>query len=190
MNILITLGIALGLPADAFSVAITQTTTAKNMPLHYGLRMALFFGAFQFFMPIIGWAAGIKFVHLIAAIDHWIAFALLSYVGGKMIWESMPASKKNNDGTHKENYKNLSTLLLLSVATNIDALAVGLSLAMIRIQILFPSLIIGITAFTISMLGYYLGKKIGKVLTVKPDLFGGLILIGIGIKILIEHLSQ
>lgn len=192
MNVFFVLGIALCLSADAFTVAVTNSTVSKEMPVKYGVRMAAFFGAFQFMMPIFGWAAGIKFSQYITAVDHWIAFALLTYVGGKMIMDSLSLFKKDGDSYSKEktDYKSVSVLLLLSIATSIDALAIGLTFAVIKTDIFLPALIIGAVAFIISLMGFFIGKKIGENIKIKPDIIGGIVLIGIGIKILIEHLGH
>lgn len=158
--------------------------------------MAAFFGVFQCIMPIIGWAAGVQFASYIAAIDHWIAFLriaflLLSFVGGKMIFEALPFGRHDtgaDDPTHStKDCRNVYTLFLLAIATSIDALAVGLTFAMVQRLIVIPSIIIGATAFAISFMGYLLGKRINSMFAVKPDIFGGIILIAIGSKILIEH---
>lgn len=146
--------------------------------------MAFFFGAFQMMMPCLGWAAGSALRGFIADIDHWIAFGLLFLIGAKMITEAMRAE----DGVKTDPFE-LKTLLLLSVATSIDALAAGLGFAFLKVAILFPVVIIGLTTFLFSFAGVWAGARFGNVLAAKARLAGGLILIGIGTKILIEHLS-
>ncbi|MGP1455219.1 MAG: manganese efflux pump MntP [Treponema sp.] len=191
MNTLLIFGIAVSLLADAFTVAITQSMLTKDLSFIDGFRMAAFFGVFQCIMPIIGWAAGVQFASYIAAIDHWIAFLLLSFVGGKMIFEALPFGRHDtgaDDPTHStKDCRNVYTLFLLAIATSIDALAVGLTFAMVQRLIVIPSIIVGATAFAISFMGYLLGKRINSMFAVKPDIFGGIILIAIGSKILIEH---
>ena len=192
MSFWILMGIAFGLSLDAFTVALTNSTIIKDLHIKHGLRMAAFFGAFQFLMPILGWAAGMTFNNYINAIDHWIAFVLLAFVGGRMIWAGITFGKKEDsscsDDTTKD-CRNLSTLLLLSIATSIDAMAIGLSFAMIKIGIIYPSIIIGIITFIISMIGYYIGKTVGNKINIKLDIVGGIVLLIIGLNILIEHIA-
>ena len=140
-------------------------------------------------MPLIGWAAGVQCASYIAAIDHWIAFFLLSFIGGKMIYESLPFTRcaSSAPALSKKDCRNIGTLFLLSIATSIDALAVGLTFAMIGNPVVIPAIIIGITAFSISFIGYRAGKRLNGMLPIKPDIAGGFILIAIGSKILIEH---
>lgn len=191
MGLLAVIGISLGLSLDAFTVALTNSTVIKDLHIRHGFRMALFFGVFQFLMPIIGWAAGMTFNDLIKNFDHWIAFSLLAFVGGRMIWNGVP--RKNAESfcsdDEKKDCRDLSTLFILSIATSIDALAVGLSFAMIRVNIITPSVIIGTITFSLSMVGYFIGKRIGNKVKIELDIVGGLILIGIGVKIVIEHLA-
>jgi len=193
MSFIVIIGIALGLSLDAFTVALTNSTIISDLKIKHGLRMAAFFGLFQFLMPIVGWAAGMTFNSYIEKIDHWIAFLLLLFVGGRMIFAGLPFSKKDDKSScedeNRKDCRNLPTLFMLSIATSIDAMAVGLSFAMIKINIIYPSLIIGIITFLISLLGYYLGKAVGKKIKIELDIFGGIILVGIGIKILLEHIS-
>lgn len=191
MSFWIIVGISVGLALDAFTVALTSSTMIQDLQIKHGLRMAAYFGFFQFIMPVIGWAAGKTFSTYISSIDHWIAFGLLVFVGGRMIWAGLPFGKNKDGGCtdeEKVDCRNLPTLFLLSIATSIDAMAVGLSFAMINISIIFPSVIIGIITFCLSMIGYYLGKLIGNKIKFKLDIVGGVILIGIGTKILVEQL--
>ena len=190
MSLFSIFGISLGLSLDAFTVALTNSTVIKDLHLKHGLRMSFFFGFFQFMMPIIGWAAGMTFSVSIKAIDHWIAFSLLFFVGGRMLLSSLPFRQEKASCTdeNKKDCRDLSTLLLLSIATSIDALAIGLTFAMIDVNIIYPSVMIGITTFIMSILGYGIGRYMGMVFKVKLDILGGIVLIGIGIKILIGHL--
>lgn len=169
---------------DAFAVSVTSGLTIKKLHINNALKIATFFGMFQAIMPVIGWSAGLGFRGFISGVDHWIAFGLLSLIGFKMIFESraMDSDKKSTDPL------NIYTLLILSVATSIDALAVGLSLSLLNISIINPSIIIGVTTFMFSFAGVYIGKRAGHFFEKKIETAGGIILIVIGVKILIEHL--
>jgi len=177
--------IAVGLAMDAFAVAVACGLAAKPLRAGYAFRIAFFFGFFQTFMPLIGWAAGVTLQVIIASFDHWIAFVLLFAIGGKMIYESF--RKKNESACG--NCVSLTALLVLSLATSIDALAVGISFAFLKTTILFPSLIIGAVTFTLCFAGVWLGNRFGHVFENKLEMAGGLILIGIALKILISHLA-
>jgi putative Mn2+ efflux pump MntP len=148
--------------------------------------MSFSFGFFQFVMPLIGWSAGRTVSGFIESLDHWVAFGLLLFVGGKMIFESF--HEKETGNASKADPTRGWTLLMLSIATSIDALAVGLSLAFLGEAILFPSVVIGIVALAMTWVGMVAGEKAGTYLGKKVEIAGGLILIGIGIKILVEHL--
>jgi len=178
-------GIAVGLSMDAFAVSITSGFVTKNLKVRQAFRMAIFFGSFQAIMPIIGWMSGLFIRNLIASYDHWIAFALLSFIGLKMIYESLNPEKDE----HKACPMEFQRLIILSIATSIDALAVGFSLSFLNLQIIIPAIIIGIITFSISFLGVFLGKQFGHIFENRLEQIGGLILIGIGIKILFEHLK-
>jgi manganese efflux pump family protein len=186
MNFLSILLIALGLGMDALSVAVaTGVLLRKPSPAAF-FRMSFSFGFFQFMMPLIGWTAGRTVSGFIESLDHWVAFGLLLFVGGKMIFE---AFREKEDGkASKADPTRGWTLLMLSIATSIDALAVGLSLAFLGESIFFPSVVIGIAAFAMTWVGMATGEKAGTCLGKKVEIAGGLILIGIGIKILVEHL--
>jgi putative Mn2+ efflux pump MntP len=177
--------IAIGLGMDAFSVAIGVGAVSRTVSLGPVFRLSIHFGLFQTLMPVAGWFAGMTVAHIIAGYDHWVAFGLLAYVGGKM----MMASFRREENVHKTDPTKGWTLILLSVATSIDALAVGLSFAFLKIPILYPSIIIGLVAFGMTMIGMIFGKKLGKVMGKKVEMIGGIILIGIGVKILMEHLT-
>ena len=185
MDILTILIIAIGLAMDAFAVSITSGLTIKKIKIGHAFRIAFFFGLFQAVMPVIGWLAGLGLKDFIASIDHWIAFILLVFVGGKMIYEStmMVEDKDEKDPL------NVHVLLVLSIATSIDALAVGISLSFLNIEIATPAIIIGIVTFVLSFLGVYIGEKFGHFFESKIEVIGGLTLIGIGTKILLEHLG-
>jgi putative Mn2+ efflux pump MntP len=186
MDTITLLLIALGLSMDAFAVSISNGITIKHQRANHALRIGLFFGSFQALMPLIGWSAGLSFREFISGVDHWIAFGLLIFIGGKMIYEST-----RMDAREKESKPlSLSTLLILSVATSIDALAVGISFALLKISIITPIIVIGTVTFILSSLGVLVGNKAGHFFEKKIEVLGGLILIGIGAKILIEHLFQ
>jgi len=176
--------IALGLAMDAFAVSITSGVTMRCFETRPALRVAIFFGGFQALMPVLGWLAGSSFQKYIAAFDHWIAFGLLVFIGGKMIVESFFIEKTED----KCDPNNITTVFILALATSIDALAVGLSFSVLDVQIIYPAFIIGIVTFLLSLLGVYIGEKFGSLFENKIEFIGGVILIGIGVKILIEHL--
>jgi putative Mn2+ efflux pump MntP len=179
-----TLLVALALAMDSFSVAISNGLATKTFKVGEALKIGAFFGFFQAVMPVIGWFAGTYVLNVISGFDHWIAFGLLAVVGGKMICESVKTESKKlleSPGT--------SLLLTLSVATSIDALAVGLGFSFLRISIVLPAMVIGAVAFLLSFLGVYLGGKLGRFLRNRAEILGGLILIAIGIRILVEHLG-
>lgn len=169
---------------DCFAVSIACAFTLEKGKIKHALRIAFSFGLFQAVMPVIGWFAGSKMQHLISNFDHWIAFILLCAIGGKMIYESRKIEEEENEAKSLKT----SSLLILSVATSIDALAVGLSISFLKIAIATPAIIIGVTAFMVSLIGTFIGKKLGHFFESKIEILGGLILIGIGIKILIQHL--
>jgi putative Mn2+ efflux pump MntP len=184
MDLITIILVAIGLSVDGFSVAIGIGAANTKRSWAPVLRLAAAFGLFQFAMPIAGWLAGLTIVNVIANYDHWIAFALLAYVGSKMIWEAL---KKEEEKETDDQTKGLP-LLLLSIATSIDALAVGFSFSVLKEQILFPSVIIGIVCFLMTAVGVIFGKVLARIFGKKVSIFGGVVLIGIGIKILIEHM--
>ena len=184
MNTLTIILIAVGLAMDAFAVSITCGISMVKLRLRSALRISLAFGSFQAIMPIVGFLAGLSIRGLIQSFDHWIAFSLLAFIGCKMIYESlfMDSDEKKMD------VDDLLTLLGLSIATSIDALAVGISLSLLKVDILSPAIIIGIITFLISFAGTVIGTRFGHLFEKKMEIAGGLILIGIGFKILFEHL--
>ena len=169
---------------DAFAVSITSGITIKRLHINHALKIALFFGLFQAIMPIIGWLAGLSLRDYISAVDHWIAFGLLSFIGCKMIYESITVQSSKKE----INPLNVYVLLVLSIATSIDALAVGISFAFLKVSIVTPVIIIGTVTFLLSYLGVYIGDRIGHFFENKIEIAGGILLIGIGIKILVEGL--
>jgi len=184
MDVFAIVFIAIGLAMDSFAVSITSGMTTKNLRIMSALRVAIFFGLFQAGMPIIGWLAGLSVIDLISGIDHWLAFGLLSLIGCKMIYEAI----KREPREEKMNPMNSYVLLILSVATSIDALAVGLSFAFLKIYIAAPIIVIGTVTFLLSFIGVFAGNRFGHFFEKKIEIIGGVILIGIGIKILLEHL--
>jgi putative Mn2+ efflux pump MntP len=176
--------IALGLAMDAFAVSIVSGAAYKQLKIKHALRIALFFGGFQAIMPLIGYLAGLSIKTYIISYDHWVAFGLLSAVGGKMIYESF----KIKTAEENLNPSNILTLLVLSVATSIDALAIGITLSFLRVSLAAAVSIIGLVTFVLSYLGVFIGKRFGHFFENKIEAIGGLILIGLGLKILIEHL--
>ena len=160
---------AIGLAMDAFAVSITSGAAYKQLHLRHTLRMALFFGGFQAFMPLIGALAGLSFREYIADYDHWIAFIILTAVGGKMIYESfkITETEKNFSPT------NILVLLVLSVATSIDALAIGITLSLVAASIVTAVTVIGLVTFVLSYLGVMIGKRFGHIFENKIDLKTG-----------------
>jgi manganese efflux pump family protein len=184
MNWVMIFVIAVGLAMDAFAVSIVSGSTYRQLHVKHALRMAAFFGGFQAFMPLIGSLVGLSLKAYVTTYDHWIAFGLLSAVGGKMIYESfkIKSAEDNPDPS------SILVLLALSVATSIDALAVGVTLSLITSSIVVAVIIIGLTTFVLSYLGVLIGKRFGHFFENKIEVVGGLILIAIGFEILGEHL--
>lgn len=186
MHIVEILIISVGLAMDALAVSITGGTTKKTFDVRLAATMGVFFGFFQALMPVLGWLAGNGLRAFIVNVDHWIAFALLFLIGLKMLLESF---QKNSDELEMD-FLHYGTLLLLAVATSIDAFAVGISFSFLNQNILLPIVVIGMVTFFISFAGVYAGTRYGHLLGDKFKAIGGLILIAIGAKILIEHLRQ
>jgi manganese efflux pump family protein len=183
MDIATLIFIAVGLSMDTFAISITNGFTIRDLRISKVLTISLYLTVFQATMPVIGWMTGIWMKKYIMTTDHWIAFSLLTIIGLKMIYE----------GTKEKKEKQKSELRILilvgqSIATSIDAMVVGISFAFVKISIFTPILIIGLTTFILSLAGLYLGKLYSSKVDKKLGLIGGLILIGIGTKILIEHL--
>jgi putative Mn2+ efflux pump MntP len=185
MDFLSVLVIALGLSADCFAVAIGGGAAQSTFSLVKMLRLALAFGFFQFLMTVIGWFLGNTVVGFISSFDHWIAFALLLIIGGRMIWESFEKKDENKKDT---DITRGFTVFTLAIATSIDALAAGLSLSFLKTNIVYPGLIIGATTFILTCAGFWLGKKVSIVLGRWAQLIGGIILIAIGIRIVLDHM--
>lgn len=185
MDLVILLGTALALAMDAFAVAAAVAASLEALHRRQVFRLAWHFGLFQFMMPVAGWAAGAAVAARLAEVDHWIVMALLGMLGGRMIWSSFSDQEKR---VRTDPTRGLS-LVLLSVATSIDALAVGVSLGLLHVDIWAPALVIGAVAAAMTLLGTQLGHRIGRSLGRWAERAGGLVLVGIGLRILISHLT-
>jgi putative Mn2+ efflux pump MntP len=186
MDITTLIGTAFALAMDAFAVAVAAGVSSRQITFRQTFRLSWHFGFFQFMMPVIGWIAGLNIRSIIEQYDHWVAFLLLLFVGGNMIREAF--QHKTMEIQKNDSTKGM-TLVILSVATSIDALAVGLSFAMLKITIWFPAVVIGIIAALSTGLGVQIGKKVGASSHIGSyaDAVGGIVLIGIGMKILHQH---
>jgi len=175
--------IAFGLGLDAFSLAVAFGMCQKVCTLNTRFRLSLSFGLFQFFMPLIGFYAGLRVARFTESIDHWIVFAVLSLVGGKMVYEAL-----NNDQDQvMVDISRGIPLLVASIATSIDALAVGFSFALLKDGILLPAVIIGVVASIMTFMGVTFGHRVGRKYISKPEIIGGIAIIIIGFKTLLEH---
>lgn len=198
MDYIAVIGIAVGLAMDAFAVSMTNGAIVQKFKPSFAIKIAATFGIFQFMMPVIGWIVGKAGQQLIESVDHYIAFVLLAIIGGNMLIGAIKDNIKVARGEEVEKKEDktatsMKTLLLMAVATSIDALATGVILpsavgASDWLLMLIAVLMIGVITFIISFAGVYLGKKFGSLLSNKAEIIGGLVLIGIGTKILIEHL--
>ena len=193
MNLLEIILLAIALAMDCFTVSIVSGIILQKQGNQYSsvMRMSFLFGFFQAMMPLLGWLGVSHFQTYMEAYDHWIAFCLLAFIGGKMVKESFDDEEEQHFNPCK-----LKTQLLLAIATSIDALAIGISFACTGYnalsQLTLPLIIIGLVSFFFSIIGYHLGRRFGKTITrrLKPELVGGAILIIIGVKILISHLLE
>jgi len=176
--------IAIGLAMDAFAVSLGIGTTERATNARARFRLAFHFGLFQFMMPIIGWVAGSTVSRWIAPVDHWIALILLAYVGVNMIRSGFNADQDS----YSRDPSRGRTLIVLAIATSIDALAVGLSLAMLEVSIITPSIIIGVITYSLSTVGLFAGNKLGEKFGKRMEILGGVILIGIGLRVVFTHL--
>ena len=186
MDLIVLFGIALGLAMDAFSVAIGVSIALGGTSKRQTFRLAWHFGLFQGLMPILGWAAGTSIRPFIERWDHWLAFVLLGVVGGRMIFESV---RGDEDRPSRQDPTRGWSLVVLSIATSIDALAVGLSFAALGVQVWIPAAVIGITAAVMTLLGTLGGRALGARFGSRMAVVGGIVLISIGVWILFEHLS-
>ena len=185
MDLLSILLIGVGLSMDASAVSIAKGMSLKDSSLkEYAFKLAFFFGLFQGLMPAIGYFAGSHFASYVQAIDHWVAFILLGFIGFNMIKDSRE-EKENEEAISSISYKDI---LILAIATSIDALAIGVSFAFLQVNIALAVCVIGLTTFTLSLIAVFMGKKLGTIFQKYAETLGGCILIFLGIKILIEHL--
>ena len=184
MDTLIIFGIAIGLAMDAFAVSLVCGASVETVTARRVFRLAFHFGLFQALMPVIGWAAGRSVQYYIESWDHWIAFGLLMIVGAQILYKSL--TEDNGRFTRIDPTRGIS-LFLLSVATSADALAAGLSMAMIGVTIWHAAMIIGLTTAVLTVIGMYIGSRVGRFFRKSFEFAGGIILIGIGIKILFMH---
>jgi len=189
MDLLTLLTLAVGLSMDAFAVSICKGLAMREKVLGKGVIIGLWFGGFQALMPIIGFFLGTQFKDQITSIDHWIAFILLSFIGGKMILEAVKEWNEEDIVEVKDQPLDHRNMLVLAVATSIDALAVGITFAFLDTPILEAITIIGITTMVISIVGVVIGNYFGGKYKHKAELVGGIILVLLGIRILIQHLS-
>lgn len=183
MTILELIVLAVGLSMDAFAVSICKGLEIKYINYNKSIKIALYFGLFQGLMPLIGFYLGNIFKDVIINVDHWLAFGLLCFIGINLIKDSASATEDINDNT------DFKSMIILSLATSIDALAVGITFSALKINILKAITIISITTFILSFIGTIIGKKLGNKINKLSKVFGGIILIVIGIKILVEHLT-
>lgn len=183
MGVIELLVLALGLSMDAFAVSICKGLSVPKLQAKHCLICGVYFGGFQALMPLIGWTLGIRFQSMITNIDHWIAFVLLAVIGANMIKESFSKEEECPDASF-----GFKTMLTLAVATSIDALAVGVTFAFLDVSIVPAVLLIGATTFVCSAVGVKIGNVFGNRFQSKAEFLGGLVLIAIGLKILIEHL--
>ncbi|MBQ2982283.1 MAG: manganese efflux pump [Lachnospiraceae bacterium] len=192
MQLIITLFLlGVGLAMDAFAVAICMGLSMKKVKTKNAIIVGLFFGGFQAFMPFLGWLLGNQFEQYIVSVDHWIAFGLLGIIGGKMLYEAIKGEEEcDHDHSIKEEILDIKELFILAIATSIDALAVGITFAFLKYPVGLSVTIIGITTFVISVAGVYIGNFFGEKFKKKAEIAGGIILVGIGVKILLEHLGM
>jgi manganese efflux pump family protein len=184
MSLIEILLIAVGLAMDAFAVALGIGTMQMANEPRAIFRLSFHFGLFQFLMPVLGWLAGTSIAQYISAFDHWVAFALLGFVGGRMVQSGL-----DPDGqAFRTDPSRGRTLVLLSVATSIDAFAIGLGLAMLNIDVIYPSSVIGVVAAGFTLLGLAVGSRLGAWFGKRMEVLGGLVLIGIGVRVLLSHL--
>ena len=180
--------IGIGLSMDAFAVSVCKGLAMRKVNKKQAFIIGLFFGGFQALMPFIGWALGTQFESYITSIDHWIAFILLALIGGKMVVEATK-TEEEQEIKQMDPPLDMKEMLLLAIATSIDALAVGITFAFLQYPIVEAMLIIGLTTFVLSIIGVYVGNAFGSRYQKRAEMAGGIILILIGLKILLEHLG-
>ncbi len=189
MGIVELLLIAVGLSMDAFAVSICRGLGMRQLNLRTAAVLALFFGGFQALMPLVGWALGSQFMWLIEPVDHWVAFVLLAFIGGKMLWEAFHEDADEDCGCEDTSGIDLREFLVLAVATSIDALAAGISFAALSVDIITTVTLIGVITFALSFAGVAVGHFFGARYEKPASVTGGVVLILIGLKVLLEHLG-
>ena len=186
MELITLIAISIGLAMDAFAVSIGKGLSVQRIEPHHTMSVGLWFGGFQALMPLIGYFLGVSFASLVQNIDHWIAFVLLGFIGGKMIYEALKGEEEESCACERLNIKEL---FVLAIATSIDALAVGITFAFLRTPIVPAISIIGVVTFGLSVAGVAIGHRFGVKFKSKAEFAGGLVLVLIGLKILLEHLG-
>ena len=189
--------VAVGLSMDAFAVAICKGLGMKKLDMRQALVIGLFFGGFQAFMPTIGWFLGAQFASLVMPIDHWIAFILLAFIGGKMLFDAIKDDDESETGEVKDGEGakgsaprlDLRELTMLAIATSIDALAVGITFAFLDVDIVLAASFIGVVTFVLSVIGVAVGNQFGSRWEKPSTIVGGVVLILIGVRILLEHIG-
>ena len=184
MNFLEIILIALSMAMDAFAVCLGVGAAKQNNGSRAAFRLSFHFGFFQFLLPIIGWFAGLSVVRFIESYDHWVAFLLLTFVGGRMIRSGIHGEEE----THKNDPSRGWNMVLLSIAVSIDALAIGLSLAIMNLEIWYPAVVIGVVTGLMSLLGLRLGNRLGRRFGKRMEIIGGVVLIAIGVRIVLAHI--
>ncbi len=185
MNFLEIFLISLSMAMDAFAVCLGAGATQQAEGPRPRFRLAFHFGLFQFLMPVVGWFAGVTIERYIAAFDHWIAFGLLAFVGGRMVWAGFHPEEERIRSDPSRGW----TMVLLSIAVSIDALAVGLSLGLIGVFVWYPAILIGVVTGILSLVGLRIGNGLGKRFGKTMEIIGGIVLIGIGVRIVLAHLT-
>lgn len=181
--------IAVSLSMDAFAVSVCKGLCMKRLDVRQAVVIALFFGGFQALMPLAGWALGTQFEALITPVDHWIAFVLLGIIGSKMLWDAFHEDDPEDLACPTDGKLDLRELVMMAIATSIDALAVGITFAFLRVDIAVSVGLIGITTFVLSIVGVAVGHRFGAKYEKPAIIVGGIVLILIGLKILLEHLG-
>ena len=181
--------IAVSLSMDAFAVSVCKGLCMKRLDVRQALVIALFFGGFQALMPLVGWALGTQFEALITPVDHWIAFVLLGIIGGKMLWDAFHEDDPEDLACPTDGKLDLRELVMMAIATSIDALAVGITFAFLRVDIAVSVGLIGVTTFVLSIVGVAVGHRFGAKYEKPATIVGGIVLILIGLKIMLEHLG-
>lgn len=181
--------VSVGLAMDATAVAAARGMAVPRVRPGHVARVALFFGGFQALMPLLGWVVGARIGSFVETWDHWIAFVLLAGIGGKMLWEARGGGEEEPPQVSEEELFGTRTMLVLAVATSIDALAVGFTLPMLDAGLVTAVVSIGVTTALLSAFGLFAGRRFGAILGRRLEIVGGVVLIGVGAKILIEHLS-